>query len=70
MVKSFLVSDDFDGYVLVGHVIQGAYHLSEAALSNHLEDLIAKSYVIVQNLDKLVPFSMLISILLSGWWSR
>lgn len=55
MVESFLVSDQFDGYVFVGHVVQGAYHLSETALSNHLQDLVTISYVIVQDLDKISP---------------
>lgn len=54
MMESFLVSDYFYGYVFVGHVVQSAYHLSEATLSDYLEDFIAISYVIVQDLSKLI----------------
>lgn len=70
MVESLLVSDYLDGDMLVGHMIQGPYHLSKAAFSDHLQDLVAISYMVVQDLDKLPQFSMLISVLLSGWWSR
>lgn len=54
-MKSLLVSNEFDSHVFIGHMVQSAYHLSEATLSYHLQDFIAVSYVIVQDLHKLFP---------------
>lgn len=70
VMEALLIPDDLDGHVLVGHVVQGAYHLAKASFADHLEDLVPIGYVIVQDLDKLPPLSMFISVLLSRWWSR
>lgn len=63
VMKAFFISDDLDGHMLVGHVIQGAYHLPKAAFSNHFKDFIAIAYVVVQDLE----FCMLISVLRSRY---
>lgn len=49
--EALLVSDYLDGHMCVGLVIESSDHLAKAALANHLQDLIAKGYMIVFNLD-------------------
>lgn len=51
VVEALLVADDLDGHVLVGAVVQRADHLPEAALADHLEDLVAVADVVVGNLE-------------------
>jgi hypothetical protein len=50
MVEALLVANDFDCDILICLVIQGADHLAKAAFSNHLEDFVAITNVIVNHL--------------------
>lgn len=50
MMKSLFVADDFDCDILVRFVVEGSNHLPEAPLSNHLQDLVTVTNVIVDNL--------------------
>lgn len=50
MMEALLVANNFDCHVLVRLVVQRAYHLAEAALSNHLENLVAITNVVVNYL--------------------
>lgn len=52
MVETLLVANNFDCHVLICLVVQRAYHLSEAALSNHLENLVAITNVVVNYLRR------------------
>lgn len=52
MMEAFLVADDFDCNVGVRFVVECANHLAEASLSNHLENLVTVTNVIVDNLRK------------------
>lgn len=55
VVKPLFVPYDFDGYVLVSHVIKCANNLPKAAFSNYLQYFISVGNVIVQNLNKSFP---------------
>jgi hypothetical protein len=50
MVEALFVANDFDCDVLIGFVVQGTDDLSEAALANHLQDLVAVTDVVVNHL--------------------
>lgn len=50
--EALLISDYLDGHMCVGLVIECPDHLAKAALANHLQNLIAKGYMIVLNLAK------------------
>lgn len=52
VVESLLVPDDLDGDVSVGHVIERLDHLAETALSDHLQNFVAITNVVVQYLEK------------------
>lgn len=53
VMEPLLVPDDLDRHVLVGHVVERLYHLAEAALSDHLEDLVSITDVIMQHLRQI-----------------
>lgn len=50
--EALLVPYDLDGHMGVGLVVQGPDHLPEAALANHLQNLVAKGYVVVFDLQR------------------
>jgi hypothetical protein len=50
MMEALFVANDFDCDILIGFVVEGSNHLSKAALSNHLEDFVAITNVIVHHL--------------------
>lgn len=50
VMEPLLVPDYLDGHVLVGFVVQGPNDLAEAALANHLEDLVAVRDVVMDHL--------------------
>ena len=50
MVEALFVANDFDSDVLIGLVVKGPNHLSEAALANHFEDLVAITNMVVNHL--------------------
>jgi hypothetical protein len=51
MVEALFVANDFDCDVLIGFVVQGADDLSKAALSNHFQDFVAVTDVVVDHLE-------------------
>lgn len=51
MLKSFFVPDNFDGDLLVGHVVQGSDNLSETTFADDFEDFVTVADVIVKNLQ-------------------
>lgn len=52
MVEALLVANDFDCDVMIRFVVQCANHLAEASLSNHFQDLVAVTNVIVNDLKR------------------
>lgn len=52
MMEALLVADDFDRNILIGFVVECANHLAKASLSNHLENLVTVTNVIVDNLQE------------------
>jgi hypothetical protein len=50
MMEALFVANDFDCDILIGFVVERSNHLSKAALSNHLEDFVAITNVIVHHL--------------------
>ena len=50
-MKSLLISDHFQSNVLVGFVIIHFQNLSKGTLSNHLENLVPISYVVMRDVD-------------------
>lgn len=52
MMESLFVANDFDCDVLISFVVQCANHLTETALSNHFQNLVAITNVIVNHLQQ------------------
>lgn len=50
MMEALFVANDFDCDILIGFVVERSNHLPEAALANHLENLVAITNVIVNHL--------------------
>lgn len=50
MMEALFVANDFDCDILIGFVVEGANNLAEAALANHLENLVAITNVIMNHL--------------------
>lgn len=50
LYKSFLVSNDFDGHVRICFMIKSPDHLAKTALSDYLQYLVTKCYMIMFNL--------------------
>jgi hypothetical protein len=50
MVEALFVANDFDCDILIGFVVECTNNLSKASFSNHLENLVAITDVIVNHL--------------------
>ena len=53
MVEALFVANDFDCDILICFMIQCANHLTKTSLSNHLQNLITVTNVIVDNLQNI-----------------
>lgn len=52
VMEALFVANDFDCDILICFVVERTNHLAEASLSNHLQDLVTVTNVIVNHLKR------------------